>query len=82
MDYRGRMAVTASKLRENIYRILDKILATGVPVEVIRGRRKLKIIPSEDAHGRKLDRLKARPNALKVEPEELVHVDWSREWRP
>jgi hypothetical protein len=76
------MAVTASKLREDIYRILDKILATGVPVEVIRGRRKLRIIPSEDSNGRKLDRLKARPKSLKVEPEDLVHVDWSREWRP
>ena len=30
------MRVTASKLRENVYRILDEAIATGVPVEVIR----------------------------------------------
>jgi hypothetical protein len=28
--------VTASKLRENIYRILDQVLETGVPVEIER----------------------------------------------
>ena len=75
------MSVTASKLRENIYRILDRVLATGVPIEVLRGRRKLKIVP-DDSGGMKLDRLKQRPNALCVDPEELVHVDWSKEWKP
>ena len=30
------MPVTASKLRENIYRILDQVLETGVPVEIER----------------------------------------------
>ena len=32
------MPVTASKLRENIYRILDQVLETGVPVEIERRR--------------------------------------------
>jgi hypothetical protein len=39
-------SVTASKLRENIYRILDEILETGIAVEIVRRGRKLKIIPS------------------------------------
>ncbi len=30
------MKVTASKLRENIYSILDEVLETGVPVEITR----------------------------------------------
>jgi len=30
------MQITASKLRENIYRILDQAIATGAPVEVLR----------------------------------------------
>ena len=30
------MAITASKLRENIYRLLDQFLNTGVPIEVKR----------------------------------------------
>ncbi len=28
------MAMTASKLRENLYKILDEVLATGQPIEV------------------------------------------------
>lgn len=73
--------MTASKLRQNIYRILDRVLATGVPVEVLRGRRKLKIVPA-DAGQQKTDRLKKRPMALLVDPEDLVHLDWSEAWKP
>jgi len=76
------MAVTASKLRENVYRILDHVLKTGEPVEIIRGGRKLKIVPAEEPRKRKLDRLAKRPETLLTDPEELVHLDWSKEWRP
>ncbi len=76
------MAVTASKLRENIYKILDQVLATGEPVEIIRSGRKLKIVAVEEPRRCKLDRLAKRPETLLADPEELVHLDWSREWRP
>ena len=76
------MAVTASKLRENVYRILDQVLETGVPVEIIRAGRTLKIVPVEEPRARKLDRLAKRPDALLTDPEELVHLDWSKAWRP
>ncbi len=76
------MAVTASKLRENVYKILDQVLATGEPVEIVRGGRKLKIAPADEPPKRKLDRLTEHPDALLVDPEELVHLDWSKEWRP
>jgi hypothetical protein len=76
------MALTASELRRNIYRILDRILATGVAVEVKRGRRKLKVVPADESNGGKLARLKPRPQVLQCDPDELVHLDWSREWKP
>lgn len=76
------MAVSASELRANIYRILDRILATGVPIEVVRGRRKLKIVPGDAGEPSKLDALRPRPEVLLVDPDEIVHVDWSKEWRP
>jgi prevent-host-death family protein len=76
------MAVTASKLRENVYRILDHVLETGEPVEIVRGGRKLRIIPAEEPRTRKLERLAQRPETLLTDPEELVHLDWSKEWRP
>ncbi len=76
------MALTASKLRENIYKILDQVLETGIPVEIVRGRRRLRIIPADEVSGGKLTRLKARPKALVGNPEDLVHMDWSKEWKP
>jgi Antitoxin Phd_YefM, type II toxin-antitoxin system len=73
------MPVKPSQLRENIYRILDQVLDTGVPVEIERNGKLLRIMPVEKRS--KLDNLKPRPYLLS-EAEDLVHVDWSEEWRP
>ncbi len=73
------MPVTASKLRESIYRILDQVLETGVPVEIERRGKILRIVPAEPAS--KLANLKRR-KYLRSDPERLVHIDWSGEWRP
>jgi antitoxin (DNA-binding transcriptional repressor) of toxin-antitoxin stability system len=73
------MAIKVSALRENIYRILDEVLETGVPVEIERRGKILQIVPGEVRS--KLDNLVPRPYLL-ADPEELVHLDWSDEWRP
>lgn len=73
------MSLTASKLRQDIYRILDRVLETGVPVEIERRGRILRIVPGEPRD--KLANLGSR-DYLRVDPEELVHLDWSEEWRP
>jgi len=69
--------VTASKLRENIYGILDQVLETGTPVEVIRKGKVLKIVPEQKPD--KLSRLKKR-KCIVGDPEDIVHMDWSSEW--
>jgi hypothetical protein len=76
------MRLTASRLRANIYRILDHVAETGIPVEIIRGKRRLKIVPADDTVPSRIDRLKARPKALVGDPQRIVHVDWSKEWKP
>jgi hypothetical protein len=76
------MALMPSKLRENIYRILDQVAETGVPVEIVRGRRRLKIVPADESGPSRVSRLKARPKALVGDPQLLVHMDWSKEWKP
>jgi prevent-host-death family protein len=73
------MVLTASKLRENIYRILDQVLETGVPVEIRRRGKTVKIVPAEAVP--KLSRLAPR-DYLRGDPEAIVHLDWSSEWRP
>lgn len=71
------MRLTASSLRANVYRILDQILETGVPVLIERKGKMLKIVAVEAAS--KLDNLKPRPY-LAADPEDLVSLDWSEEW--
>ncbi len=73
----ARMRVSATKLRENIYSILDESLKTGVPVEVVRKGKILKIVPEQKPD--KLSRLKKR-NWLRGDPERIVHMDWLNEW--
>lgn len=72
--------VSASKLRENVYRILDQVLATGEPVEIERKGKTLRIVPAEPSS--KLQRLKRRGRYLAGDPDAIVHLDWSAEWRP
>lgn len=76
------MPLTASKLRQNIYKILDNVLETGVPVEIERSGRVLKIICADNIPRSKLDHLEGHPDFLLCEPEDLVHMDWSGQWQP
>ena len=74
------MTITASKLRENIYRLLDEALATGVPIEIERNGRILRIVPDEAPS--RLSRIVRRPDAVVGDSEDFVHLDWSSEWQP
>ena len=71
------MRVTASKLRANIYNILDETLKTGVPVEVVRKGRVLKIVP--ESKPSKLSRLKKR-NYFVGDSDDVLRIDWLKEW--
>jgi hypothetical protein len=73
------MPLRASALRENIYRILDEILETGVPVDIERKGKLLRIAAVEPRS--KLANLTPR-DLIVGDPEDLVHIDWSEEWRP
>ena len=73
------MRLTASRLRQDIYRILDEVLETGVPVEIERRGKVLRIVPPRECS--KLDSLPQR-DCLRTDPEEIVHIDWSETWRP
>ena len=71
---------TVSALRADIYRVIDEILRTGQPVEVTRKGRRVRIVAVEPPS--RLDNLTTRPDFVVGDPEELVHMDWSHEWRP
>lgn len=73
-------AVSASQLRQDVYNLLDQVLATGEPLEVKRKGRTLRIVPEQT--GSKLDRIVPIPDLIVGDPEDLVEIDWSAEWDP
>jgi prevent-host-death family protein len=71
---------SATRLRANLYRVLDHVIATGIPVEIERNGKILRIVPPEPAD--RLSRLRPHPEYLACDPEEIVHLDWHSEWNP
>lgn len=74
------MALTATALRTRLYEVLDSVLATGRPVEIVRKGRKLLIVPEEPPVS--LTSLIERPDYICGDPDQLIHLDWSDEWTP
>ena len=71
--------MTPTKLRRDIYRLLDQVLETGIPIEIERNGRILRLVPDQPVS--KLGNLVQR-DCIIGDPEELVHMDWSSEWNP
>ncbi|MCK5196716.1 MAG: type II toxin-antitoxin system Phd/YefM family antitoxin [Spirochaetales bacterium] len=69
--------ITPTELRSNIYNLLDEILDSGVPIEICKGNRKLRIVPVEKVD--KLQNLISRPNVIIGDPDDLVDISWEKE---
>jgi hypothetical protein len=74
------MPISASRLRADIYRILDDVLRTGQPIEIERRGRRLRVVAVEPPD--RLAALEPHPDAVVGDSGDLVHIDWSGEWRP
>lgn len=76
--YGDTMTLTATQLRADIYRLLDRVLESGEALLIERNGRMIRIAPVEPAP---LDHLfPPRPDLILGDPEELVHVDWWGTW--
>jgi prevent-host-death family protein len=71
---------TATRLRANLYRVLDEVLETGRPVEIERNGRVLRIVAAEPEDP--LERLEPHPEAVRGDLDSLADLDWSHEWKP
>ncbi len=69
--------ITVTELRGNIYNLLDEVLNTGIPIEINKGGKKLKIMPLGKAN--KILNLVSRPNVIKGNPDDLVGISWEKE---
>ena len=71
---------SASALRADLYKLLDRVLETGEPLEIERRGRVLRIVAERKTA--KLDLLKPPTGLIIGDPMDLVHMDWSSEWKP
>lgn len=74
------MPYTATELRNNIYRVLDRVIETGEAVEVERNGKVLRI--SVVSSVPPVERVRALSDLIVGDPANLEHVDWSSEWKP
>ena len=72
------LKLSLTKARSDLYRIVDGVLEAGVPVEIERRGRKIRIVPVRPKS--KLENLVKRPGTIVGDPEGIVHMDWSGEW--
>ncbi|MEI6806384.1 MAG: hypothetical protein WCK49_07765 [Myxococcaceae bacterium] len=70
------VAVRTSKLRENIYQLLDQVIQTGIPLEIERKGAHLRVV-FDEKHPKKASLIKR--NVIVGNPEDLVHIDWYSE---
>jgi len=71
------MKLSASKLRQNLYQVLDEVLEKGTPVEIERKGKILKIVPGKSDS--KLINLEPHDTII-GDPESIINIDWSKEW--
>ncbi len=69
--------VNPTELRSNIYKLLDDVLNSGIPLEINKGGRLLRIVPVEKSN--KLANLKSRPDVIVGDPDDLVDISWEKE---
>ncbi len=74
------MRITATKLRADIYNVLDRAIDSGEAVEIERNGHVLRLVPPAKASV--FDRLMPHPGTIVGDPDDLVHLDWSHEWKP
>jgi antitoxin (DNA-binding transcriptional repressor) of toxin-antitoxin stability system len=69
--------VSPTGLRSNIYKLLDEVLSSGIPIEINKGGKLLRIIPVEKSN--KLANLSSRPDVIVGNPDDLADISWEKE---
>ena len=74
------MTISASRLRQDVYRLRDEVLRTGQPLEIERDGQVLRFTAA--APRSRLERIDPVPELIVGDPQDLVSWDWSADWRP
>jgi len=73
------MTVTPSKLRDNLYNLLDEALSTGRPIDIARNGQLLHIVA--DKRPSKLESIIPK-KITNASDDELINTNWENEWKP
>ena len=68
------MTISATELRANLYKLLDLVAKKGETIEIVHGGKVLKIVLKSPRN--KMKNLVERPECLKGDPDEIIHMDW------
>ena len=71
------MKYSATELRKNIYSVLDSVLDTGNPVEIVRHGKSLRLVAGDSVS--RLDRLEPHETVI-GSPEGLEDIHWDGSW--
>lgn len=72
------MKYSATKLRQNLYQILDQVLEKGIPVEIERKGKILRIVP--ETRKKKTDNLMEH-KIINGKAESIIYNDWEKNWK-
>lgn len=73
------MGLSLTKLRANLFRVVDRVIETGEAVSIDRKGEKIMIVPVKKVS--KLSKLKPHPGYLNGDLEDIVNMDWSSYWK-
>ncbi len=73
------MIITPSKLRDNLYNLLDEVLSTGQPIDIARNGQILHIVA--DRRISRLDSIIPK-KITNASDDELINTNWENEWKP
>ncbi|MDX2013338.1 MAG: hypothetical protein SFW67_24290 [Myxococcaceae bacterium] len=76
------MKISATRLRAELYRMLDEVLETGRPVEVSRPKGTLVIQRAALSRRKRRKKPASNPDVMVGDPDDFIHFDWSGSWKP
>lgn len=81
------MTITPTEFRNNLYKILDQALTSGQTISIKRRGRIIQLVPKSEKSAKKsakrdLSRMPRHKGVINGSPDDIVSIDWSKEWKP
>jgi len=74
--------MNATQFRASLFTVIRRVLSTGEPVDIEWKGQHMQLASRESkSPSGKLARLRPHPEALRGDPDSIVHLDWSSEWQ-